>query len=127
MTSLNANAIVLTQEQFSELKESLRSELFVQMSEQIRNEVKQEIDQKGITSYYVVIKGLVNDRFTRVDLGHRINPEAVRAFTSMVKDAFKLQRIYDLTPEQGQKAVAMVKELFAVVDKYTIPKKEETL
>lgn len=104
---MQANAVVMTAEQFEILKQELLN--------QARRELRQQAPRK---QHYQIIKAMVNERFTRRDLGHAHNPNAVSCFSHMVRDAFKLAKITDLTQKQGEAAVKMVTEMLGIVDKY---------
>lgn len=110
---MEPNAIVLSPEQYEELKLSLKNEL--------RGELQQELTQ-GPAYYYSVIRDLVFKRFARTDKGNAVNYEVARAFSAMVRDGFGVDHVYHLTPAQGEAAIKMTQEIIEVVDKYSAMK-----
>jgi len=116
---MNPNAVVLTQDQFNDLKESIRNEILDQLKDR---RCPSPEDRRVAGACWREAKELINQRFTRKDLGHAHNPTAVAAFSQMIRDAFKVDRWSELTGEQGEKSLLMVKELLEVVEKYTIKK-----
>lgn len=103
------NNIVLTSEQYKALKDELRSELLQEL---------QPVVHHTPAYYYNICRGLVFKRFARQDKGCAVNYEVAKAFSCMIRDAFQVNRVYDLTPEQGEQAIAMTQEIIEVVDKY---------
>ncbi|MNW38768.1 hypothetical protein D3C74_158430 [compost metagenome] len=103
------DAIVLTPDQYKSLKDELRNELLREL---------QPVVHHTPAYYYNVCRELVFKRFARKDKGHTVNYEVAKAFSCMIRDAFLVDRVYDLTPEQGEHAIAMTREIIEVVDKY---------
>ncbi|WP_135553266.1 hypothetical protein [Paenibacillus cymbidii] len=99
-------------------KERLKAELVSEITAEIRSKIATEF--KPNLNAYTTIKELVNQRFTRTDLRHAHNPNAVSMFSQMIRDALKVDRMSLLDSDQAERAISMTKEILAVCDKYTV-------